>query len=154
MSSRINYTTASPAGVKALGQVYGHVLQSGLDGELVDLVYLRISQINGCAYCIDIHTRDLAKRGVPGEKVALLPVWREAETLFSPSERAALAWAESLTRIAESGAPDADYEAAAAAFEPGALTDLTIVIGLMNTYNRLGIAFRAVPEAVSKAKAA
>lgn len=154
MSHRIDYAAASPAGIKALGQVYGHILQSGLEGGLVDLVYLRISQINGCAYCIDMHSRDLAKRGVAAEKVALLPVWREAAVLFSATERAALAWAESLTLVARTGAPDADYEAAARVFEPRALTDLTIAIGLMNTYNRLAIGFRAVPGAVAALKAA
>jgi len=154
MSHRIDYAAASPAGIKALGHVYGHILQSGLDGGLVDLVYLRISQINGCAYCIDMHTRDLAKRKIPAEKIALLPVWREAEALFTTTEKAALAWAESLTRVADTGAPDADYEAAASIFEPKALTDLSIAIGLMNTYNRLGIGFRAVPAAVAAARAA
>lgn len=154
MSHRIDYAAASPAGIKALGQVYGHILQSGLDGGLVDLVYLRISQINGCAYCIDMHSRDLAKRKIPAEKIALLPVWREAEELFSTTEKAALGWAKSLTRVADTGAPDAEYAAAAAVFAPKALTDLTIAIGLMNTYNRLGIGFRAVPAAVLAAKAA
>lgn len=155
MSVRLDYAAASPAGVKALGQVYGHIMQSGLDAGLVDLVYLRISQINGCAYCIDMHTRDLGKRGVLADKIALLPVWREAAALFTLEERAALAWAESVTRVADTGVPDADFDAASAVFDARALTDLTIAIGLMNSYNRLGIAFRAVPGAVAKlAKAA
>lgn len=149
MSARLDYTSASPAGVKALGHVYGHIRQSGLDGDLVDLVYLRVSQINGCAYCIDMHSRDLAKGGLAPEKLALVPVWREAEALFSSEERAALAWAETVTCVADTAIPDADYAAAAAVFGPQALTDLTIAIGLMNTYNRLGVAFRAEPQAVA-----
>ncbi|GEO01203.1 alkyl hydroperoxide reductase AhpD [Novosphingobium sediminis] len=154
MSARLDYAAASPAGVKALGHVYGHILQSELDAGLVDLVYLRISQINGCAFCIDMHTRDLGKRGVAPEKLALLSVWREAEGLFTLEERAALAWAESVTLVADTGVPDADFTAASAVFSGKTLTDLTIAIGLMNTYNRLGIAFRAVPGAVAALAAA
>jgi AhpD family alkylhydroperoxidase len=150
MSHRIDHNTASPAGMKALGHVYGHILQSGLDAGLVDLVYLRVSQINGCAYCIDMHSRDLLKKGVAIEKLVLVPVWREAETLFDATERAALAWAETVTRVADTAVPDADYEAAAKVFDAKQLTDLTIAIGLMNTYNRLAISFRATPAAVKE----
>lgn len=149
MSARLDYTAASPGGMKALGQVYGHIMQSGLDAGLLDLVYLRVSQINGCAYCIDMHTSDLARRGVPAGKVALLAVWREAGALFSDEERAALRWAESVTRVADSGVPDAEFAAASAVFGAKALTDLTIAISLMNAYNRLGVSFRAVPGAVA-----
>ena len=98
MTQRLDYTQISPKGVKALGGVYGHVMQSALPADLVDLVYLRISQINNCAYCLDLHTRDLVGRGVAIEKLALVQAWREAGTLFSERERAALAWAESVTR--------------------------------------------------------
>ncbi|MEZ2419182.1 carboxymuconolactone decarboxylase family protein [Luteibacter sp. RCC_6_2] len=94
MSQRIDYTKVSPNGAKALGGVYGYVSQSGLDVRLVDLVYLRVSQINGCAYCLDMHTRDLIKKGVSIEKLALLQAWREAGALFDAREQAALAWAE------------------------------------------------------------
>jgi AhpD family alkylhydroperoxidase len=75
MTMRMDYNAASPAGIKALGQVYGYIAQSGLDGALVDLVYLRTSQINGCAYCIDMHSRDLLKRGVPIDKLVLVQAW-------------------------------------------------------------------------------
>src|SRR4051812_26543722 len=103
--------------MKALGGVYGHIMQSGLAKTLVDLVYLRVSQINGCAYCIDMHSRDLLKDGVTVEKHVLVPAWRESGALFDETERAALAWAETVTRIAETGVPDAEYEAAAAVSE-------------------------------------
>ena len=151
MTTRLDYNAASPLGMKALGQVYGHIRQSGLDDGLVDLVYLRVSQINGCAYCIDAHTRDLLKRGVAPDKLTLLPVWREATTLFTDEEQAALAWAETVTRVAETGIPDAEYEAAHRVFDAQRLTELTVAIGLINAYNRLGIAFRAVPAAVRHA---
>ncbi|HVJ34439.1 MAG TPA: carboxymuconolactone decarboxylase family protein [Terriglobia bacterium] len=147
MTARMDYNAATPAGVKALAGVYGHIAQSGLPKTLVDLVYLRISQINGCAYCIDMHSGELLKEGVTLAKLVLVPVWREAGSLFDGQERAALAWAETVTRVAETGVPDADYEAAAAAFDAKQLADLTIAIGLMNAYNRLAISFRATPAA-------
>src|SRR5262245_11665361 len=109
---RLDYNKVAPSGVKAIGGVYGYVLQSGLSAELVDLVYLRISQINNCAYCLDMHTRDLLKLGVKIEKLALLQAWEEAGDLFSERERAALAWAETVTRVSETGIPDEAYEAA------------------------------------------
>ncbi|WP_198117054.1 carboxymuconolactone decarboxylase family protein [Massilia rhizosphaerae] len=150
MTQRMDYNAASPAGMKALGGVYGHVMQSGLPKILVDLVYLRVSQINGCAYCIDMHSRDLLKEGVNVEKLVLVPAWREAGALFDATERAALAWAESVTRVAETGVPDADYAAAASVFGERQLADLTIAIGLMNAYNRMAIGFRAVPFAAAR----
>lgn len=154
MSARLDYNAASPLGMKALGHVYGHILQSGLEAGLIDLVYLRISQLNGCAYCIDMHTRDLNKRDIASEKLALVPVWREAAPLFSARERAALAWAESVTRVADTGIPEADFKAVSEIFDAKSLTDLTIAIGLMNTYNRLAIGFRAVPGSIASLAAA
>jgi AhpD family alkylhydroperoxidase len=147
MSTRIDYAKASPEGYKAFGGVYVYVQKCGLPKQLIDLVYLRISQINGCAYCIDLHSRDLLKLGVSVDKLVLLPVWREAGDIFSTRERAALAWAETVTRVAETGVPDDDYEAAAAEFSDKELVDLTYAVGLMNAFNRLGITFRATPAA-------
>ncbi|WNL47545.1 carboxymuconolactone decarboxylase family protein [Dyella sp. BiH032] len=152
MSLRIDYTNASPAGIKALGQVYGYVAQSGLDTRLIDLVYLRISQINGCAYCLDMHTRALVKEGVAVEKLALLQAWREAGKVFDEREKAALAWAESVTQVARTGVPDHDFDAAHEVFSEKELVDLTIAIGLMNAYNRLAISFRNPPEAARAAE--
>ena len=148
MSQRMNYNTVAPAGMKALGGVYGYVAQSGLPARLIDLVYLRVSQINGCAYCIDTHSRDLLKAGLPVEYLVLVPVWHEAGTIFGGKERAALAWAETVTRVAETGVPDDAYRAAAAAFGQKELADLTIAIGLMNAFNRMAISFRTNPTAV------
>ena len=152
MSQRIDYNQVAPAGAKALGAVYGYVTQSGLDPVLVDLVYLRVSQINGCAYCLDMHTRDLLKKGVAIDKLALVQAWREAGPLFSEREKAALAWAESVTQVAQTGVPDADFRAASAVFGEKELVDLTFAIGVMNTYNRLAISFRNTPEAVRHAQ--
>ncbi|UVF22553.1 carboxymuconolactone decarboxylase family protein (plasmid) [Microvirga terrae] len=148
MSNRLDYNQISPNGAKALGGVYGYVLQSGLPGELVDLVYLRVSQINNCAFCLDMHTRALLKRGVKMEKLALLQAWEEGGSLFSTPERAALAWAESVTRVAETGVPESAYKAARGVFDEKQLVDLTIAISLMNSYNRMAISFRNTPQAV------
>ena len=148
MTMRLDYNQIAPNGAKALGGVYGYVMQSGLPAELVELVYLRVSQINNCAYCLDMHTRDLMKRGVEVEKLALVQAWREAGGLFSPKERAALAWAECVTRVAETGVPDSAYEAAREVFDEKQLVDLTVAISIMNSYNRMAISFRNTPQAV------
>jgi AhpD family alkylhydroperoxidase len=148
MSQRLDYTQIAPAGVKALGGVYSYVMQSGLPAALVDLVYLRVSQINNCAYCLDMHTRDLLKKGQKVEKLALVQAWAEAGKLFDDRERAVLAWAETVTRVAETGVPDDAYRAARAIFEERELVDLTIAIGLMNAFNRMAISFRDTPRAV------
>jgi len=145
---RLDYNKIAPAGMKALGGVYGYAMQSGLPADLVELVYLRVSQINNCAYCLDMHTRDLLKKGVKVEKLALVQAWAEAGDLFSERERAALAWAETVTRVSKTGIPDDAFQAARAAFEEKELVDLTIAIGLMNTYNRLAIGLRNTPRAV------
>jgi AhpD family alkylhydroperoxidase len=148
VTQRLDYTKIAPNGVKALGGVYGYVMQSGLPAELVDLVYLRVSQINNCAYCLDMHTRDLLKKGVKVEKLALLQAWEEGGHLFSERERAALAWAETVTRVSETGVPDEAFQAARAIFAEKELVDLTIAISLMNVYNRMAISFRNTPQAV------
>lgn len=150
---RLDYTKAAPGGVKAFGGVYGYIMQSGLDDVLVELVYLRVSQINGCAYCLDMHTRDLIKKGVKVEKLALVQAWHEAGSLFSDREKAALAWAESVTRVADTHVPDDAFAAAAAVFSEKELADLTMAISLMNAFNRLAISFRRVPEAALAHKA-
>jgi AhpD family alkylhydroperoxidase len=151
MSQRINYSEVSPDGYKAFGNVYVTLQKCGLPHGLIDLVYLRVSQINGCAFCIDMHCRDLLKRGEAMDRLVLVPVWRDAGALFTARERAALAWAETVTRVAETGIADADYAAAAAEFNARELADLTYAIGLMNAFNRFGVAFRSTPAAVAKA---
>jgi AhpD family alkylhydroperoxidase len=152
MGERIDYSQVAPHGVKALGDVHLYVTQSGLSAAPVALVYLRVSLINGCAYCIDMHSRELRELGVSNEKIALVPVWDEASELFDTRERAALAWAETVTQISTTGAPDSAYAAVSLLFGEKELVDLTIAIGLMNAYNRMAISFRATPAAVMGAK--
>lgn len=154
MSTRLDYAQASPDGYKAFGAVYAYLHGCGLPKTLVNLVFLRVSQINGCAYCIDMHSRDLIKQGVAVEKLVLVPVWQEAGAVFTQQERAAFAWAESVTRVADTGVPDEDYAAATAEFNDKELADLTYAIGLMNAFNRLGVSFRATPAATRAAEKA
>ena len=147
MTKRLDYNQLAPNGAKALRGVHGYVMQSGLPAELVELVYLRVSQINNCAYCLDMHTRDLIKKGVKIEKLALVQAWAEAGNLFNERERAAFAWAETVTRVSETGVPDEAFQAARTVFEEKELIDLTIAISLMNAYNRMAISFRNTPQA-------
>jgi AhpD family alkylhydroperoxidase len=142
---RLDYGKLVPEAMKALGAVHTYVAKSGLPRDLIDLVYLRVSLINGCAYCIDLHTRDLLKGGMKIEKIALVPVYWEATSFFTEQERAALAWAESLTLVSETKAPDDVYNAVAKQFDQKQLADLTVAISLMNAYNRLAIGFRREP---------
>jgi AhpD family alkylhydroperoxidase len=146
MTQRLDYQKLSAAGVRAVGGVYMYVANSGLPKALVDLVFLRASQINGCAYCIDMHSRDLLKEGVPVEKVMLVSAWRESGDTFTGKERAALQWAEAMTLISETHAPDEAFAAVSAEFQPKEVSDLTLAIGVINVYNRLAIGFRRGPE--------
>lgn len=148
---RIPYETLAPDGMKALGGVYAYVLRCGLEKQLVDLAYLRASQINGCAYCVDAHSRDLLKSGVSAEKLLQLPAWHEAGGVFSDRERAALAWTESVTLVAKTGVPDAAFVAVRSALTDKEIADLTIAVGLINAYNRIAISFRRGP-AISPAE--
>jgi AhpD family alkylhydroperoxidase len=146
-SKRLIWNEVAPAGAKTLFGVHHYVTTStALPEELIHLVFLRVSQINGCAHCIDLHTRDLLKT-MSVDKVALVPVWEEVPHLFSDQYRAALAWAEEVTLVSETRASEEAYEAATAAFEPKDLVDLTIAIAAMNAFNRLGAPFRMPVQA-------
>lgn len=150
MSLRMDYSAASPEGMKALGGAHSYVLRSGLPKSLIQLVFLRVSQINGCAFCVGLHSGDLLKGGMAVEKLVLVPSWREAGDLFDEVERAALAWAESVTRVAETNVPNSDFAAAAEVFDQKQLADLTITIAVMNAYNRMAISFRLPPAAAKE----
>lgn len=141
-NKRLAWNEVAPQGAKVLFGIH-HYITTGTDlpQELIHLVFLRVSQINGCAHCIDLHTRDLLAT-MPFEKVALVPVWAEVPHLFPDTYRAALAWAEEVTLISETHASDEAYAAACAAFAPKDLVDLTIAIAAMNAFNRLGAPFR------------
>jgi len=141
-TKRLVWHEVAPEGAKALFGIHHYVTRdTSLPEELVHLVFLRVSQINGCAHCIDLHTRDLLDT-MPLEKVALVPVWAEVPHLFPDKYRAALAWAEEVTLVSETHASDEAYAAASAAFAPKDLVDLTITIAAMNAFNRLGAPFR------------
>jgi len=146
--NRANWFTVSPEGAKALGGLH-HFVTTGtaLPPKLIHLVFLRVSQLNGCAHCIDIHTRDLLKAGMSVDTVVLVPVWHEAAYLFTDQERAALAWAEEVTHVGETHASDEAYAAAAAVFDEKDLVDLTLTIAAMNAINRMGVSFRLKPRA-------
>jgi len=140
--SRLTWHEVAPEGAKALFGVHHYVTKgTNLPEELIHLVFLRVSQINGCAHCIDMHARDLRKT-MSVDKATLVSVWDEVPHLFSDQERAALAWAEEVTLVSETHASDKAYAAVSAAFEPKDLVDLTITIAAMNAFNRLGAPFR------------
>ena len=144
---RLAWNEVAPQGAKALQGIHHYITTgTGLPHELIHLIFLRVSQINGCAHCIDLHTRDLLKT-MPLEKVVLVPVWAEVPHLFTDQYRAALAWAEEVTRVSETHASDEAYAAASAAFAPKDLVDLTIIIAAMNAFNRLGVPFRLPVQA-------
>lgn len=148
--TRINFTEIAPAGMKALGGVYSYIAQSGLSQELIELIFLRVSEVNGCAYCIDMHTKALHKEGLLWDKIVLTRVWREAGNWFNSREKAALAWAESLTLISQTLAPDEVYAMVKTEFTEKEITDMTIAIGLMNAYNRLAISHRKLPDSAPR----
>ena len=125
----------------------------GLEPALLELVKLRASQINGCAFCVDLHTRDARAAGESDERMHLVCVWHEAP-VFSPRERAALAWTEALTRIADTHVPDDVYELAKSEFSEAELVNLTLAVVTINGWNRFAVSFRAVPAGRSSAELA
>jgi len=141
MTKRLNFLSQKNDGVAGLVAVENW-LANNFDPKLLDLVKVRVSQINGCAYCLHMHRRDAINRGETDDRLLLLDAWRESE-LYTERERAALAWAESLTKIAETHAPDSDYENAKSAFSDDELIALSIGIAMINAWNRLAISFRA-----------
>ena len=144
MKPRMNFYQAAPETMKAMMALENQIQSSGLEQSLMELVKTRASQINGCAFCIDMHTRDARKRGETEQRLYLLNAWREAPC-YTDRERAALAWTEAVTLIAETHAPDDVYDEVRARFSEAETVNLTILIGAINTWNRLSIAFRAIP---------
>jgi AhpD family alkylhydroperoxidase len=144
MPSRIDYPKVAPQAYMAMRGLEACVRQSGLEPRLLELVKVRASQINGCAYCIDMHTKDARAHGETEQRLYALPAWRETP-FFSERERAALAWTEAVTLIAEGPVEDEEYEAVREHFDEKALVDLTLAIVAINGWNRLAIAFATVP---------
>ncbi len=152
MQQRIDVTKVNPAAYKAVAALQSYVDQSGLDAKLRELIKIRASQINGCAFCLIMHTRDARKIGENDDRMHLLNAWREAP-VFTPRERAALAWTEALTLVSETHVPDDVYAEVRKHFSEKEIVDLTAAIAAINTWNRIAIAFRAPPQ-VEVAKAA
>lgn len=144
MKARMDFRKASPEGAKAMGELHSYVHRCGLERGLLELVKLRASQINGCAHCIDMHSKELRAAGESEQRLYLLDAWRESP-LYSERERAALAWTEALTLVTQGHVPDEVYEAARGQFDERELADLTLAIVAINGANRLNIAFRTVP---------
>jgi AhpD family alkylhydroperoxidase len=141
MKTRIDFDHASPVAMKAMYALQAAVNHSGLEPSLIELVKLRASQINGCAYCIDMHSKDMKAHGELDERLHLLPAWREAPH-YTPRERAALLWTETLTRIADKGVPDEVFDEVHKEFDEEELTNLTLAVVAINGWNRFAISFR------------
>ena len=146
MERRYDYIKASPATFKAVFALQGAVNNVGIDPLLLELVKMRASQINRCAFCLAMHARDARKLGISDEKLHLLPAWREVPALYSERERAVLAWTEALTLVTEGFVPDEAYQQVSAQFSDREIADLSAAIATINVWNRLNIAARTPPE--------
>ncbi|MGH8023434.1 MAG: carboxymuconolactone decarboxylase family protein [Limisphaerales bacterium] len=148
---RIKYIEAAPEGYKAMAGLEQYARRSGLEHSLLELIKTRASQINGCAFCLDMHTKDARAAGETEQRLYTLSAWKETP-FFTDRERAALAWTEAVTRVADTHAPDDVYELARKHFSEKELVDLTLAIVAINGWNRLAIAFRTVPGTYQPAK--
>jgi AhpD family alkylhydroperoxidase len=152
MEARLDYAKLAQEPIKAMYALGGYLTRCGLEARLLELVKIRGSQINGCAYCIDMHTKDARAAGETEQRIYALSAWRETP-FFTERERAALAWTEAVTRIGH-GVTDAAYDEARQYFTEKELTDLTWAVIAINGWNRLAISFRAVPGAYQPSKRA
>jgi AhpD family alkylhydroperoxidase len=143
MKPRLNPYQASPEAMKAVAALEAYVKGSGLEPSLIELIKTRASQINGCAYCLHMHTRDARAKGESEERLYLLDAWRESP-LYTDRERAALAWTEAVTLVSQTHVPDEVYEAARRYFSEEELVKLTIAVATINTWNRILISFRSI----------
>ena len=146
MKPRIDHRKLSPGAMNAMFGLEKYLQSCGLEEKLLHLIKLRVSQINGCAYCIDMHSKDLRAAGDTEQRLYVLDAWREAP-FYTDRERAALAWAEAVTRVTEGHVPDAVYEHARSQFTEEELVNLTVAVVTINAWNRISIAFRSVPGA-------
>lgn len=144
MQPRIEYKSIAPDGVAAMRGLESYLNHCGLESSLIELVKMRASQINGCAFCLDMHSKDARSRGETEQRLYLLSAWREAP-FYSERERAALAWTEALTLISTNDVPNEVYEQARRHFEEKELVDLSLAVAAINSWNRLSIAFHTVP---------
>ncbi len=144
MEPRVNYAKAAPGALEAMRGLETYVRRCGLEGPLLELVRMRASQINGCAYCIDMHSKDARAAGETEQRLYALSAWEEAP-FYTDRERAALAWTEAVTRVSETRIPDEVFEHARRFFDEAELVNLTLAIVAINGWNRLAIGFRVVP---------
>jgi AhpD family alkylhydroperoxidase len=151
MKPRLNAYQAAPAVMKAMMALESQVVANGLEPALMELVKIRASQINGCAFCLHMHTRDARAKGEKEERIYLLDAWRESP-LFSPRERAALAWTEAVTLVSQTHVPDEVYEQARAEFSEEELVKLTLLVTTINAWNRFAISFRSIHPVNVKAQ--
>ena len=142
MTTRLNAYAVAPEGVKKMIELEDLLRESGLEYSLYELVKMRASQINGCAFCLHMHSKDARAAGETEERLYLLNAWRES-SLYTPRERAALAWTEALTLVAQTGAPDADYDGLKPHFSEVEIVNLTLLIGLINSWNRMAVGLRS-----------
>jgi AhpD family alkylhydroperoxidase len=141
METRINALEKASRAIKAVNGLGAYLAKCSIEKRLLDLIYFRVSQVNGCAFCLDMHSKDLREEGETEQRLYLLDAWREAP-FYSQRERAALAWAESVTKITEGHVPDEVYTIARKEFSEQELIDLTMAVITINCYNRMNIAFR------------
>ena len=153
MQPRLDFLKVSPDALNAMRGLETCIARGRIERPLIELVKMRASQINGCAYCLDMHSKDARAAGESEQRLYTLDAWRETP-FFSPRERAALAWTETLTQVAETHVPDAAYEAARTEFSEQELVDLTLAIVTINAWNRIAIGFRAVPGSYQPTKRA
>jgi AhpD family alkylhydroperoxidase len=149
MKPRLNAYQVAPDTIKALMALETAVRGTGLEQSLIELVKTRASQINGCAFCINMHTQDARKHGETEQRLYLLNAWRESP-VYTDRERAALAWTEAVTLVAETHVPDDVYEKVRAQFSEAEIVNLTMMVATINAWNRLAISFRTPPEIKTK----
>ncbi len=142
MSQRLRYATVVPEAYRAMRALEDYVRSTSLEPALLELVRLRASYLNGCAFCVDMHTKDARAAGETEQRLYAVPVWREGP-FFTPRERAALAWSEAVTQLGREGVPDDVYQEARGQFSEAELVQLTVAVVAINGWNRLAIAFRS-----------
>jgi AhpD family alkylhydroperoxidase len=145
MKPRLDFHKASPEAYQAMLALSKYTNECGLDATLLELVKTRASQINGCAFCLQMHTRDARKLGETEERLHLLPAWRET-ALYTPRERAALAWTEALTLLTDGHPPDGVYAEVRAQFDEAEIAKLTLAIAVINSWNRIAVGLRFAPR--------
>lgn len=154
MQVRLDFPKAAPDAYKAVAELEKYVKEeSGLDPRLLHLIRLQASQINGCAYCVDMHVKEARRDGLNEQWIHMISVWQESP-IYDARERAVLAWTEALTNVAQTRAPDADFERLRTFFSEAEMTKLTVAIGTINVWNRLCVGFRSLHPVDAPAQAA